>query len=155
MVAVAALSLSPFAVVVSRQMLLDVPLAFFVGLSALLMVVYVQHPRPLMLYSAAAAAGVAFLAKETAVLILPALVVCILAPRPRARRRDIIVATLVYLAAISPYALSLLLGGGGRTAQQYLNWQFTRAPNHDLAFYLQVLWTMGLPVATARSRRPP
>jgi hypothetical protein len=55
-------------------------------------------------------------------------------------------AAVVYLAAISPFALSLLIGGGGRTAQQYFNWQLMRAANHDLAFYLQVGWAMGLPL---------
>jgi 4-amino-4-deoxy-L-arabinose transferase-like glycosyltransferase len=145
-VAVGALALSPFAVIVSRQMLLDVPLAFFIGLSALLTVLYLRLPRPLMLYSAAAAAGLAFLAKETAVLMLPALVVCLLVARPRARLRELVAAALVYLAAASPFALSLLLGGGGKTAQQYFNWQLVRAPNHDLAFYLQVAWAMGVPL---------
>jgi predicted membrane-bound mannosyltransferase len=161
--AVGAVALSPFAVVVSRQFLLDVPLGFFIGLSALLMVGYLQRRRPLLLYSAAAAAGLAFLAKETAVLILPGLILALVSVVPRARRRELVGAALVYLAAISPYALSLLLGGGGRTAQQYFNWQMMRASNHDPAFYLQVLWAIGLPlvilaiggiVLAARRREP-
>jgi len=147
-VAMGFVALTPYAVIVSRQMLLDGPMALFFALAMLLLAMYVQSPSSLTLYGAAAAAGLAFLAKETAILIVPAvLVFVVLARDVRVRLRDAIVAALVYVITISPFALSLALSGSGRTAQQFFVWQIFRRANHDAAFYpTMVAPSVGIPI---------
>src|SRR6202171_3576418 len=55
---------SAYPITVSRQYLLDGPEALFVALSLLFLVLYLKKPARLTLYTAAVAAGLAFLCKE-------------------------------------------------------------------------------------------
>ncbi len=148
LLAMAFTAVSPYAVTVSRQMLLDGPMAFFAGLTILFLALYVRRPRRILLYSAGAAAGLAFLAKESAVLIIPAVVVFMLLARDVPFRLvDIAITGAVYVLTVSPFPLSLLLGGGSGTAQQFFVWQILRRANHDPAFYWdKVVPSVGLPI---------
>ena len=148
LIAMAFAAVTPYAVTVSRQMLLDGPMAFFAGLTILFLALYVRRPHRILLYSAAAAAGLAFLAKESAVLIIPAVIVFMLLARDVPfRLRDIAITAGVYVLTVSPFPLSLLLGGGTGNAQQFFVWQILRRANHDPAFYWdKVVPSVGLPI---------
>jgi len=148
LLAMAFTAVSPYAVTVSRQMLLDGPMAFFAGLTILFLALYVRRPRRVLLYSAGAAAGLAFLAKESAVLLIPAVLVFMLLARDVPfRLRDIAITAAVYLLTVLPFPLSLLLGGGSGSAQQFFVWQILRRANHDPAFYWdKVVPSVGLPI---------
>ncbi len=65
------IAVSAYPVMVSRQLLLDGPMAFFFALTLLFLALYVRQPRGLTLYAAACSAGLAFLAKESAILMVP------------------------------------------------------------------------------------
>ncbi len=141
-------AVSPYAVTVSRQMLLDGPMAFFVALTILFLALYVRTPRRPPLYAAAAAAGLAFLAKESAILIIPAVIVFMLLARDVPFRiADLVTSAAVYLLTIAPFPAALVLAGGGKSAQQFFVWQILRRANHDPGFYLdKVAASIGLPI---------
>jgi dolichyl-phosphate-mannose-protein mannosyltransferase len=157
-------ALSPYPVIVSRQMLLDGPMAFFFALCVLFLALYVRSPSRPKLFAAACAAGLAFLAKETAVLMVPAIVVFFLLVRGvTIPVLDALGAALVYAVTIAPFPLSLLLSGGSKLAQQFFIWQVLRRPNHEVGFYLTLIPTISIPVVAlalvgvilAVSRRQP
>src|ERR1700687_3128871 len=131
------IALSPYAVMVSRQMLLDGPMAFFFALCLLFLALYVRKPDRLTLFAAACAAGLAFLSKETAILMVPAILVFFMLARDvPLKLRDLAISSLIYGVTISPFPLSLVLTGGSKLAQEFFIWQVLRRPNHDYSFYL-------------------
>ena len=143
------IALCPYAVIVSRQMLLDGPMAFFFALCVLFLALYVRTPNRLTLFAAACAAGLAFLSKETAILMVPAILVFfLLATDVPLRRLDLLGAAGVYAITIAPFPLALWLSGGGGVAQQFLIWQVFRRPNHSPDFYLSVIPSLTFPIVT-------
>ena len=145
-------ALCPYAVLVSRQMLLDGPMTMFVAATMLMLALWLRSHRVIWFYAAAAMAALAVLSKEMAILTVPAVVLFVLFSRdlPLRWRRDLPIAGGVFLVGISPYPLSLILGGGAHTTNNFIVWQFFRQPNHDPSFYLSVIPSLGyLPVALA------
>jgi hypothetical protein len=141
------IAISTYSVMVSRQMLLDGPMAFFFSLTLLFLALYVRRPRGRMLYAAACSAGLAFLSKETAILMVPAVLVFFMLARDVPLRvRDLAVSGLIYALTIAPFPLSLYLTGGSKLAQEFFIWQVLRRPNHDYSFYLTVAPSIGLPL---------
>src|SRR4051794_15597912 len=69
MLAALLIGVMPYAVVVSRQVLLDTPMAFFAALALYLLIRYVQTDQAAWLYASAVALGLAVLTKETAILL--------------------------------------------------------------------------------------
>jgi hypothetical protein len=128
-------------------MLLDGPMAFFFALCVLFLALYVRTPSRLTLFAAACAAGLAFLSKETAILMVPAILVFfLLASDVPLRRVDLLGAAGVYALTIAPFPLALWLAGGGGVAQQFLIWQVFRRPNHTPDFYLSVIPSLTIPI---------
>jgi 4-amino-4-deoxy-L-arabinose transferase-like glycosyltransferase len=141
------IAISAYPVLVSRQMLLDGPMAFFFSLTLLFLALYVRRPRAVTLYAAACSAGLAFLAKETAILMVPALLVFFMLARDvPLKLRDFAVSALVYVLTIAPFPLSLVLAGGSKVAQEFFIWQVLRRSNHDAVFYLSVIPSIGIPL---------
>ena len=138
-------ALCPYAVLVSRQMLLDGPMATFIAATMLLMALWLTTRRVAWLYAASATAGLAMLTKEMAVLTLPSVALFALFVRGLPIRwwRDVPIVALVFAVVVSPYPLALLIGGGHHTTNQFLVWQFFRRPNHDSSFYLLVIPSLG------------
>src|SRR2546430_14636339 len=83
-------------------------------------------------------AALAVLAKAMEVLRVPSVILFLLFSRdlPLGWRRALPIAGAVFLIAISPYPLSLVVGGGAHTTNQFVVWQFFRQPNHAPDFYL-------------------
>ena len=141
------IAISAYPVTVSRQMLLDGPMAFFFALTLLFLALYVRQPRGRTLYAAACAAGLAFLSKETAILMVPAILVFFMLARDvPLKLRDLAISSLIYALTIAPFPLSLVLTGGSKLAQEFFIWQVLRRPNHDYGFYLTVIPSMGIPL---------
>jgi 4-amino-4-deoxy-L-arabinose transferase-like glycosyltransferase len=147
LIALMFVALCPYAITVSRQFLLDGPMALFSGLCLVFLADYSRKPRRPILMAAAAAAGLAFLSKETAILLVPTTVLFfLLCPSVPLKLRDGVAAIGVYIIAVAPFPLSLLLGGGNRVVGQYAAWQLLRRPNHAADFYLTVLPDLGLAI---------
>ena len=146
LLAAALLAICPYHVVVTRQALLDGALTFFATLTLYLLARFVTTGFPPWLWAAGAGLGLTFLAKETGLVFGFAIYAFLaLVPSVRVRVRDVVGFAVCAALVIAPFPLSLLLGGGSRTAQGFLVWQLFRAPNHDWNFYpVQVSRALGL-----------
>jgi len=142
LIAALLMALMPYHVIVTRQVLLDGPMTLFATLALYTVAKYAVTGERTWLYASGAAMGLTFLSKETGVILLGAIFAFFaLAPTITVRIRDLVVAGLVFVGVIAAFPLALILAGagGGSTAQQYLIWQLFRRPNHDAAFYLQIV----------------
>jgi 4-amino-4-deoxy-L-arabinose transferase-like glycosyltransferase len=139
-VAAAVLAVLPYHVVVTRQVLLDGTETTLFLLTMLLIALYVQTSLARYLYAAAAAAGLTFLAKETAILVVPvAVAFALMTPTVRLGWRRIGLAVVIFVLAVSPYPISILISGASNTARSFLLWQLLRRPNHTFTFYAEIL----------------
>jgi 4-amino-4-deoxy-L-arabinose transferase-like glycosyltransferase len=132
------MALMPYHVVVTRQVLLDGPMAFSATLTLYLLAKFAHSGRASWLYAAGAGMGLTFLAKETGIILLGAIYAFLaLAPEIRVRLRDLGISFVAMALVIAPFPLSLLLAGGGGTSKagSYLVWQLFRRANHDWLFY--------------------
>jgi hypothetical protein len=130
------MALMPYHVVVTRQVLLDGPMIFFATLTVVLLTRFVISGRPVWLYGTGAAMGLAFLSKETSIVLLGAIYAFLaLTPELRVRLRDLALSLGVMALVIAPFPLTLMLAGRTGTGESYLTWQLFRRPNHDWLFY--------------------
>lgn len=134
------LALLPYHVIVSRQVLLDGPETTLFLLTIYLIARYASTSSARYLYVAGLAAGMTFLAKETAVLLLPVIAAFFLmTPSIRLRLGQIGLTVVAFAVAIAPYPISIAVSGASDTARQFLLWQLLRRPNHTFTFYGEVL----------------
>ncbi len=132
------MALMPYHVVVTRQVLLDGPMAFFATLTLYLLVRYAESNRSIWLFATGAGLGLTFLAKEIGIILIGAVYAFLaLSPEVRTKLRDIILALAAMVLVMLPFPLSVMLAGGGgeRKTEQYLVWQLFRRPNHTWDFY--------------------
>lgn len=151
--AIAALivALMPYDVVVSRQVLLDGPAAFFTTGSLYLLAKYSFSKDRAWLIAAAGTLGLAVLTKETSILMVGAVYAFMaLSPEIGVRMRDAGIAFGSLLVVVAAYPLALRLAGHSHTGQHYLAYQLFRRPNHSWTFYPTVVpVAMGLLVVCA------
>jgi 4-amino-4-deoxy-L-arabinose transferase-like glycosyltransferase len=134
------LALLQYHVTVSRQVLLDGTETTLFLLSMYLLGRYAATSMPRYLYVAAVAGGLTFLAKETAILVLPvAGAFLLMTPSVKLGWRRIAAAIGIYLITISPYPISIAISGASGTAREFLLWQLLRRPNHTPTFYAEIL----------------
>jgi hypothetical protein len=130
----------PYAVVVSRQILLDTPMAFFAALALYLLVRFVQTDQAAWLYASAVALGLATLTKETAILLAGGVYAFFaLTRQTRVRLTQALTAVALLVLTVLPYPISLKLAGHTSTGGAFLSWQLLRRPNHTWWFYLQTV----------------
>lgn len=140
LVSAAVLAVLPYHVVVTRQVLLDGTETTFFLLTMLLIALYVKTSLARYLYLAAAGAGLTFLAKETAILIVPvAIAFALMTPAVRLGWRRIGLSIVIFALAVSPYPISIAISGASDTARSFLLWQLLRRPNHTFTFYAEIL----------------
>lgn len=134
------LAVLPYHVVVTRQVLLDGPVMTLFLLSMFLLARYMATQADRYLYLAAIAGGLTFLAKETAILILPVAGAFILmTPTVRLGLRRLLIMLGAFALAVSPYPISIAVSGASGTAKNFLIWQLLRRPNHGFTFYAEIL----------------
>jgi hypothetical protein len=134
------IALMPYHVVVSRQVLLDGPMVFFSTLTLYTLARFGKSQKVEWLYATGAVMGLAFLSKETSIILLGSIFTFLaLASELRVRIRDLVIATLLMVMVIAPFPITLLLAGGSTTGRNYLSWQLFRRPNHDWLFYFQTV----------------
>jgi 4-amino-4-deoxy-L-arabinose transferase-like glycosyltransferase len=151
------LAVMPYHLTVTRQILLDGPMAFFTT-GALVCLAVARSPRPGSpeparspsrrlgqgrtgrgrgLVAAGACIGLAALCKEVAVIFVGAGFVFVsLESRLWRPRQHLIAAAVVALVLTACYPTLTSLAGGSSSGQAYLMWQLTRQPNHGFEFYL-------------------
>jgi 4-amino-4-deoxy-L-arabinose transferase-like glycosyltransferase len=136
------LALMPYHVVVTRQVLLDGPMALWATLALYLLARHAITQRAMWLYAAAGAIGLAFETKETAVILIAAVYAYLaLSPEIKVRLRDLVGSAIAIALIVLPFPISLAAAGGGGVTktQAYFVWQLLRRPNHDLLFYPSVV----------------
>ena len=134
------LALMPYHVVVTRQVLLDGPMVLWATLALYTLARFVQLTRPAWLYATAAALGLAFLTKETSIVLVGAVYAFLaLTPGLRIPRRHLAGSVALLSLLITAYPLSLMLAGRTERGGGYLAWQLFRRPNHDWGFYPTVV----------------
>lgn len=138
--AAAVIAAMPYHVIVSRQALLDGPMALFAAVTVLFLAYYAKTGRMGWLVAAGGALGLAALAKETALVLAGgSYLFLVLAPGLRRRLRGGVLAAAVTGAVFATYPLALRFAGHTSTGRSYLVWQLIRRPNHTYLFYGTVL----------------
>jgi hypothetical protein len=156
LVAAGIFAVMPFHVIVSRQALLETPMTFFYALTLYALLRYFDaldgdgsRVAPwAWAFTTGAMAGLAFMAKEVAGILLVVIFGAMLVGK-RFRITHSIPVLGAFVVAVSPHLLALRLGpkseGGGGWAE-YLIWQLARPTNHPLGFYpSNVFVYFGLP----------
>jgi uncharacterized membrane protein len=134
------MALMPYHVIVSRQVLLDVPMTFFSTLTLLMLAKFGKTHRAVWLYAAGGSMGLTFLSKETSIVMLGSIFVFLaLAPEIRTRLRDLILAVIVMALVVAPFPISMILAGSSTTGRSYLIWQLFRRANHPWSFYFTIV----------------
>jgi len=136
------IALMPYHVIVTRQVLLDGPMVFCATLALYLIARFAAARHAMWLYAAGAGMGLAFLAKETSIVLMGSIYVFLaLSPEIRIRIRHLLVSIVCMALVIAPFPLSLSLAGAGgsKAGQNYLIWQLFRRPNHEWTFYPTVV----------------
>ncbi len=140
--AAAVLAVLPYHVIVSRQVLVDTPMALFVTLAALAAVRAVQDDDGRRLYFAFFWCALASISKEIAVLMVPVLAVWLVAGPPRIAMRRLIGPSLLFTVIVLPFPLTRLINQP-ENASQFFLWQFARKPNHDPDYFAKVILQFG------------
>jgi hypothetical protein len=136
LIAAVFMALMPYHVIVSRQVLLDVPMTLFATLTLYLLARYVLTQRPGWLYAAGAGLGLTFLSKETGIILLGAVYAFfVLTPEVRVKTRELLLSAAIMAVIIVQFPLALLIAGSAERGGNYLAWQLFRRANHDLFFY--------------------
>ncbi len=142
------LAAMPYLVVVNRQALLDGPMTFFSVVALWLLARFAAEGRRRALFAAGAALGLAFISKETSVVLLPATYAFLVTTRSvQVRLKDLMAFFGTFAAVALPYPVSLAVAGGSASGRHFLTWQLFRPANHVWTFYPAVVpAAIGLPV---------
>src|SRR3990172_4508371 len=146
-VAAAILAVLPYHVVVSRQVLLDPALAFFVILSLWFVARVSDDHTGRWMIGAALAAALATATKEVAVLLFAVVasftIISGLWRRfPSGRFRRLAVSLVLFGGVVAPFPLTRLFLAPG-SGSSFLLWQFTRPANHHEIYFLEILGEFG------------
>ena len=140
LVAALLLAVMPYHVGVSRQVLLDAPMTFLATAALVVFARFATDRSTRSLVAAGGLFGLTILTKETAVLVVGGIVLFfVFYPGLRPGRRAAAAALVALVLPAAAFPLSLQFAGRTSTGHSYLLWQLFRRPNHDFAFYLQIV----------------
>lgn len=134
------LAVMPYHVVVSRQILLDVPMTLATTTTLLCLARYDRTREPRWILVASGAMALAVLTKETSIVLVGAVYIylgLIAAPRKAWRAAGIGLLLILGMASLHPLLLAIV--GQRSRGSSYLAWQLFRPPNHGFLFYLQTV----------------
>jgi len=138
------LAVMPCHIILARQALLDSTMTFFFTLAMYFFAKYLRKRNWIWASAFGVSAGLAFLAKEIALIIVLVIAMfSILFQRPSLKH--LIVMGVAYFLTILPHIIvSMILKG---VASSYLIWQISRPANHPPWFYLENFPTyFGIPM---------
>jgi hypothetical protein len=137
----------PYHVIVSRQVMVDTPMGFFVVLCVWLLARYVTAGGGSNLVAAFVALGLAVLSKEVAIIgLLPFAATLYFHQRwSLLRERACWIGGLLFVAIILPFPATRLVNQPGNAGQFFL-WQLFRDPNHPPEYFLRVLLQFAGPI---------
>ncbi|MCH7745528.1 MAG: glycosyltransferase family 39 protein, partial [Chloroflexi bacterium] len=145
------LAVLPYHVLISRQVLVDTPLGFFVALTIWFMAKSIDDESGRWFILAGLMAGLAAATKgPVGMLVLPVMgsFLIFTGGLRRLRFRTLLIASGVFLIVLLPFLLSRLLFAPSNSGF-YLIWQLSRPPNHDVFYLFRVLGEFASPVFIA------
>lgn len=139
------LAFLPYHVVLSRQVLLDVPLTFFFALTLYFLICYLKRTECVhWLFFTGASAGLAFLSKELGIFALVVSIICLFLTKSITIKRICVIMS-TFLFASSPFWLPIMtVTEAYDAAVAYWNWQTSRDPNQPSDFYFILIWEEAL-----------
>ncbi len=145
------LAVLPYHILISRQVLVDTPLGFFVALTIWFMAKSIDDDSGRWFILAGLTAGLAAATKgPVGMLLLPVMgsFLIFTGGLRQLRFRTVIIASSVFLVVLFPFLLSRLLFAPSNSGF-YLVWQLSRPPNHDVFYFLRVLGEFASPIFIA------
>ena len=134
-------SLLPYHIVISKQVLVDIPMAFFFSLALLLVLLYHQKSNLLLLFGIGITTGLCFLSKEVGIIALITSILSIIIIDKKIKGKNIAIIGLSFIFVTSPYWLPFLtLQEARESVLNYIEWQSSRPPNHDSLYYIDILF---------------
>ncbi len=140
--AAAIVAVLPYHVIISRQVLVDVPMAFFAGLGLLAAVRSVDDDDQRQRYLSFFWFGLAAISKEVAVLAIPVVVAWMVSGPARVPLRRFVGPAVLFTLVALPFPLTRLINQPSNASQFFL-WQFTRDPNHSPDYFARVVLQFG------------
>lgn len=138
-VAATVLALLPYHIIMTRQVLVDIPLSFFFTLTLYFMIRYLRSNSSIWVYAIGASAGLSFLSKEVGFLVLIISIIYLLF-RKRLDIKNFAILLASFVLAISPHLILLLTRAEAQHAfSLYTLWQLGRNPNHPITFYPDII----------------
>ena len=139
-VAALVVTILPYHIIISRQVLLDVSLSFFYTLVLFFMACHLKNPKDFhWLFLVGASAGLSLLSKEVGIFALVSSIICMVLIKSFSSKNLIIVVSS-FLLASSPYWVPILTIEEARDAAlAYWHWQTSRDPNQPDSFYFTLL----------------
>lgn len=140
-VALVLLAVAPYHVLLSRQVMLDVPLALFLTLTVAAVHRFAADGARPWWFASALLFGLAVLAKETGILLALSIAIFLLWSGiwRQMRVKDLIAWGALAAVPVLPFAVTRLFFGG-ETTSGYLAYQAFRPPNHEWWYFPVVLW---------------
>ncbi len=140
LVAALVITIIPYHIIVSREVLIDVALSFFYTLTLFFLVCYMKNTKGVhWLYFIGASSGLAFLSKEIGIFALISSVICLFFIKGLTSKNLVIVVSS-FLLASSPYWIPILTIEEAQNAfLSYWQWQTGREANQPDNFYLTLL----------------
>ena len=136
------LSLLPYHIIISKQVLVDVSMSFFLTLDLLLIILYYRRPNILLLYGIGITTGLCFLSKEIGIISFIISTLSIIIINRKIKIKNILVVTLHFIFVTSPYWVSFFtLEEARESILEYIDWQSSRPANHDSLYYFDILFT--------------
>ena len=141
MVAAIVMTIIPYHIIVSRQVLLDVPLSFFSTLTLFFVIRYLGQDKGIhWLYFIGASSGLSFLSKEVGIFVLVASIICLILTKKFSLKKLAIIGSS-FLLATSPFWIPILtIQEAQQTALSYWQWQTSRDQNQPNTFYLSIIF---------------
>ncbi len=136
--AAALLAVLPYHVIISRQVLVDVPMAFFAILGVTAAVKAVKDDDRRYLFLAFFWCALSAISKEVAVLLVPMLGAWLITGPAKIKIRRLIGPSLLFAAIAAPFPITRLINQPGNASRFFL-WQFTRDPNHSPDYFARVI----------------
>ena len=135
----------PYHIIISRQVLLDVPLSFF---STLTLYFVIRHLKARgsthWLYLIGASSGLTFLSKEVGIFALMASIIGLILTKRLSLMGLLIIGTS-FLLATAPFWIPILtIKEAQQTALSYWQWQTSRDQNQPDTFYMSIIFREAL-----------
>jgi 4-amino-4-deoxy-L-arabinose transferase-like glycosyltransferase len=140
MIAAIVITIIPYHIIVSRQVLLDVPLSFFSMLTVFFVIRYIKLKKEsYWLYLIGVSSGLSFLSKEVGIFVLIASIISLIVTRKFSLKSFTIIVSS-FLLATSPFWIPILIiPEAHQTALSYWQWQTSRDQNQPDTFYLSII----------------